>query len=316
MLGITANTQDGVTTVVFSQKDSELVPEPITDASRRSGQNRRGLDMALRMVGVLQTTLEIEQLIKLFSREVSSSVPHSSVTYINTDLDINLTSGRIAKHTRTFELIVENETLGQVTFTRGKPFASRESAMLEYVLCSLVYPLRNALQYKHAFRASMTDPLTGVYNRSVMEAALSREAGLSRRHKTALSLIVLDIDNFKHINDTFGHHTGDELIKAIANTITEDLRKTDMFARYGGDEFTILLSNTNRRGATTLADNLRKKIEACSYAVNELEFSVTVSIGISSTMTASKRTDLFLKADEALYQAKREGRNRVHVSTD
>jgi len=315
MLGITANTQDGITTVIFSQKNSALVPEPsaTANASRR-GLNRRGLDQALRTVAVLQTTLEIEQLIKLFSREVSDSIPHSSITFQNEKLEADVTTGRVAKYPHNFELIVENQTLGQLTFTRGKAFTEREAALLEYMLCSLVYPLRNALQYRHAFNASITDPLTGVYNRKVMEASLGRESGLSRRHKTALSLILLDIDNFKNINDSYGHETGDELIKAIAQTISHELRKTDMLARYGGDEFTILLSNTNRRGATTLANNLREKIESTTYTVNDTELGVTVSIGVSSTMTSSKKDDLFSRADEALYKAKNEGRNCVHVS--
>ena len=315
MLGTIASTQNGITTVIFSQRDSELIPEPkATSSASRRGQNRRGLDQALRTVAVLQTTLEIEQLIKLFSREVSASIPHSSVTFQNEKLDIDVSSGRIAKFPRNFELIVENQTLGQLTFTRGKAFTERESALLEYMLCSLVYPLRNALQYKHAFNASMTDPLTGVYNRKVMETSLGRESGLSRRHKTALSLVLLDIDNFKNINDNYGHEAGDELIKAIAQTISHELRKTDMLARYGGDEFMILLSNTNRRGATTLANNLRKKVESTNYTINDTEFKVTVSIGVSSTMTSSKKDDLFSRADEALYQAKREGRNRVNVA--
>ncbi|MDH5648993.1 MAG: GGDEF domain-containing protein [Gammaproteobacteria bacterium] len=318
MLGVTATKQDGFTTVVFSQKSSEPVPEPrAVSASRRTRLYRRGLDQALRTVAVLQTTLDLDQLIKLFSREVSAEVPHSSIQYQNESQEINIISGRAAKQIHTFELIVEDKAIGQITFSRGKPFSDREAAQLEYMLCSLVYPLRNALQYKRAFRASMTDPLTGIYNRSVMESALNRESGLALRHKTPLSLIILDIDNFKHINDTYGHQAGDELIIALSQTISKELRKTDMLARYGGDEFTILLSNTDRLGATTLANNLRKKIESTSYSVNDEELDITVSIGVSTSQDSDNTSnDLFLRADEALYQAKREGRNRVQTACD
>ncbi|MFQ5994874.1 MAG: GGDEF domain-containing protein [Acidiferrobacterales bacterium] len=269
---------------------------------------------ALRTVAVLQTTLELEQLARLFSREVSATVSHSSVHYRNEEDDINLTVGRSAKHARTFRLIVEKQELGQLTFTRGKPFTQKETALLEFLLCSLAYPLRNALRYKNAFQASLTDPLTGVYNRTVMEAALPRETSLARRHKTSLSLVLLDIDDLKAVNDQYGHKIGDHLIRTVAESVAKSLRRSDIFARFGGDEFAMLLSNTGRRGATVLAENIRRQIEGAVCAVNGNRIRSTVSMGIAALTARDNDKTLFARADEALYQAKRAGRNCVKAA--
>lgn len=299
-------------TVDFSGKNAGLVQKIAALKDRRIDSSRR-YHKALRTVAVLQTTLELEQLARLFSREVGATVPHSSINYRNDNRGIDLTVGRSAGYTSTFRLIVEKQELGQLTFARGKPFTQRESALLEFLLSSLVYPLRNALQYENAFQASLTDPLTGVYNRSVLEAALRREISLARRNKTPLSLIMLDIDRLKAINDEFGHKTGDNLIKAVADSTSKSLRGSDIFARYGGDEFVILLSNTNRRGAAVLAENIRKNIEGivCMFEGNAIK--VTASMGIASLATKDNDKSLFSRVDQALYAAKRAGRKCVKV---
>ncbi len=282
--------------------------------TRTNGSSQRGFDKALRTVAVLQTTLELEQLVKLFAREVGASVPHSSINYSNDEPEIGLTVGRAAKHACTFRLIVEKQNLGQVTFTRGKPFTEKESALLEFLLSSLAYPLRNALQYENAFQASLTDPLTGIYNRTAMEVALRREISLARRHRTPLSLIIMDIDGLKQVNDKYGHATGDQLIKAVVEALCGSLRDTDLVSRYGGDEFTILLNNTAPRGATVLAENIRKKIQSVACQFEDKTINVTVSMGVASLTGRDKHTGLFARADQALYDAKRQGRNCIKVA--
>lgn len=302
-----------ITQVVFPGKLSEFAFKP-ESSNRRSGEHRRGFDRALRTIAVLQTTLELEPLIRLYSREINSLLPHSSIHFKSDSGELETTTGRPAKQQITFELLVEKKKLGHLSYSRGTAFSEREQAMAEYLLCSLVYPLRNVLRYRQALEASLTDPLTGIYNRSVMATALSREAGLSRRHKTTLSLIVLDIDGFKPINDTYGHEFGDELIQQLAGVLGEELRTTDLLSRYGGDEFTVLLSNTDEKGARILATNIRKRIDNTRFVIQGQEISVTVSIGIASSRSGIQSEDLFNRADDALYMAKKCGRNRVHLS--
>ncbi|MFQ5936330.1 MAG: GGDEF domain-containing protein [Acidiferrobacterales bacterium] len=299
-------------TIDFSAKS--LGPAPWLRPQRVVG-NRHPYDTALRTIAVLQTTLELEPLVRLFSREVSSAVTHSSVQYRNGMRLIDLTVGRSARYRRSFRLIVEREELGRLTFTRGKPFTTRETALLEYFLSSLIYPLRNALQYENAFQASLTDPLTGVYNRSMMEAALRREVSLARRYGTPLSLIVIDIDGLKAVNDQYGHSTGDCLIQAVADCVSGSLRKTDIFSRFGGDEFALILSNTNRRGATVLAETIRRHIAGVTRLFDGKMFKVTVSMGVASLAKKDDEKRFFARADKALYRAKGAGRNCVKVAS-
>ena len=278
------------------------------------GDAQRHYDTALRTIALLQTTLELHPLLRLFSRAVGATVSHSSVRYHNGRPGVDLTVGRSARYRRTFHVIVEKQDLGQLTFTRGKPFTARETALLEFLLSSVAYPLRNALQYEDAFQASLTDPLTGVYNRSMLESSLHREVSLARRHNVPLSLIILDIDEFKVVNDKFGHDTGDNLIKAVARSVAGSLRKTDIFCRFGGDEFALLLSNTSEQGAVVLAETIRKRIEGITRIFDHHAVKVTVSIGVASLSPTENHETLFSRADEALFRAKGAGRNCIKVA--
>ncbi len=280
----------------------------------RQNPMRRRFDNVLRTMAVLQTTLDLEELLRLFAREVGTCVPHSGVRYCNSERDIDVTVGRKARYHRTYRLRIEHTDLGRLTFDRGKVFTPDEAAQLRFLLGSLLYPLRNALQYKRAFDASLTDPLTGVYNRAGMELALRREISLARRQKTPLSLIVFDLDGFKTVNDRYGHKAGDRLIKLIASHVSRCLRASDIFARYGGDEFTILLSNTGRKGAVVLAQHVRKKIEQTEAIIDGRPVHVTASLGVAAMSSRTKRNDLFPRADAVLYQAKRKGPNEIKIA--
>jgi len=157
----------------------------------------------------------------------------------------------------------------------------------------------------------LKDPLTGVNNRAAMDSTLSRELELARRHKTPLTLVTLDIDKFKRINDTHGHLAGDHVLKNVVNTVAECIRSSDILFRYGGEEFTIILSNTGIRGATLLAERIRKAIESRTITVNNQRIPLTISIGLATADASDTHESLFDKADAALYQAKSAGRNCV-----
>ena len=302
-------------TIDFSARSIEraatlawLKPDP------REQRQRRPYDTALRTIALLQTTLELNPLLRLYSREVNTTVPHSSIHYRNIGQGVDLRVGRGARYRRTFRVVVEKQDLGRLTFTRGKPFTQRETALLEFLLSSLAYPLRNALQYEDAFQASLTDPLTGVYNRSMLETALHREVSLARRHGVPLSLIILDIDKLKAVNDHYGHETGDRLIKAIAESVAGSLRKTDIFSRFGGDEFVLLLSNTDRQGASVLAETIRKRIGGITRFFDGESIKASVSMGVAALAARDNDKTFFARADRALYRAKTAGRNCIKVA--
>lgn len=288
----------------------------IPTRSPRRGQrpSRIGLERALRTLTALQSTLDPEQLLRVFSREVANAVPHSSVNFVSAGGDVQVTVGRVARHARRYRLVVERHHLGEITFTRGKAFPESAARRLEEFLAGLVFPLRNAVSYRSALHASLTDPLTGVNNRSVLDSALRREAGLTRRHGTPHALVLMDVDRFKTFNDRYGHEAGDAILKCVTQTVSRCLRSTDLLARLGGDEFGILLSNTNLSGASILARNVHRRLVAVRCAVAEgLEVPVSVSVGVAAQTRDDGDRDLFAAADAALYRAKRGGRNRVGI---
>ena len=283
-----------------------ITPQAIREQAEQHPTN------LLQMTAVLQTTLEMNRLIELFTREVGRTIPHDSIWYYNEMHGIELSLGNAARHTCSYRLIVEGQSLGQIVFTRRKKFPATEVSVLEYLLCALVYPLRNALEFRVATENARRDPLTGVYNRSVMETIMQREVSLASRHKAPLSLVFLDIDDFKGINDTAGHAVGDGIIKTFAACIQRCIRTTDILARYGGDEFVLLLSNTSMEGAVLLAERICKTAaETGLLKVNGHKTRVTTSIGVASLADNDTFETLCARADDALYRAKQSGRNCV-----
>jgi len=274
-----------------------------------SGQG--GLNRALQIVSVLQTTLDYEALIEIFSQEISVMVPHQSVLYEHQTQDIKIEVGSPAKHSCTYQLSAAGQSLGQLTITRSTVFDNQETALFEHLLCSLVYPLRNALLYKGALTAALRDPLTGANNRAAMNAAVIREIELAHRHNTPLSLIALDIDLFKQINDEYGHTAGDCILQAVVERITDCTRSSDMLFRYGGEEFTILLSNTDKDGAMLLAERIRRTIYTSSYKYGEVQIPTSASLGVACINSNDDALTLFERADMAMYKAKDAGRNCV-----
>lgn len=158
---------------------------------------------------------------------------------------------------------------------------------------------------------AMTDSLTQVPNRrALMEHA---EHALARRSGTPLALLMIDVDNFKLINDTHGHPTGDEVLRKVAGRLVGRLRGHDLLGRYGGEEFCVVAPDTDTGGALTLAESLRETIASAPFATEQGELSVSVSIGISHSPPNIKRElkEVLTEADAALYTAKHTGRNRV-----
>lgn len=154
-----------------------------------------------------------------------------------------------------------------------------------------------------------TDALTGVFNRRALEEFGARLIERTLSIGKPVSLLMIDIDNFKEVNDTYGHKIGDEVLKQVAETMRGTLRDSDLVFRYGGEEFLVVLPGANLEGALKAAENVRKRIEVKNFRVGDLELSLTVSIGV-----AQVREDVdeaIQKADRAMYIAKKTGKNRV-----
>jgi two-component system cell cycle response regulator len=168
------------------------------------------------------------------------------------------------------------------------------------------------LQYHEIiFRMAVTDGLTDLSNRKQLDAILAEEIPRARRHGRDLSLLMLDIDHFKHINDTYGHLTGDYVLRGLASILQKRLRPNDKLGRYGGEEFCAILPETSLSSAATFAEELRALVEAHAFVTEDKQIRVTVSVGAGTLREGMKSADLYQCADEMLYQAKRAGRNQV-----
>jgi diguanylate cyclase len=158
------------------------------------------------------------------------------------------------------------------------------------------------------------DALTGLYNRRFMDATLPREFARSQRDNKQIVIIMLDVDHFKKVNDQYGHPAGDEVLKALAELLKKDARKSDLICRYGGEEFVAVMPDMGADQALARAESWRKQLEEMTIACADVEIHITLSAGIAVFPGhGSEPGYVIARADEMLYQAKREGRNRVCV---
>jgi diguanylate cyclase (GGDEF)-like protein len=259
----------------------------------------------------LQTTLDFNKLISIFSTKIEAMVPHSAYVYSNPEFGLEIKNGVFSRHSCSYALKIEEQKLGTLKFTRNHKFDENELKLLETLLCCLIYPLKNAMSYQQALKMAYTDPLTQANNRASFNDSVRREMSLALRNGQALSMIFLDIDHFKHINDHYGHDCGDFTLASAAKRIRDNLRGSDMLFRIGGEEFVILLSGTDTAGADLLAERVRASIEHHTLAYGMETINITVSLGVS-TLHKDESADTFIKrADTAMYRAKNTGRNRV-----
>lgn len=282
----------------------------VESLSRFSGEARPE-NLALYITMLLQTTLDLGRQIELFAGEMQKVIPYESLSYAHDEYGIFVNEGTPARHSCAYRLTVEGRQLGQIRFSRGKRFQEKEIHLIEMLLCSLIYPLRNAIEYRHVLEEARRDPLTGAANRQVLETTLAREAALAHRHQAPLSVIFLDIDNFKSINDSCGHAAGDQAIHALIGCIQSRIRNTDLLARYGGDEFVVVLNNTPLEGARLLAEHIREAVEAVDGDSIAPGLKLRSSLGVATLTVGETAAELIGRADRSLVLAKQLGRNCV-----
>ena len=173
------------------------------------------------------------------------------------------------------------------------------------------FAIENANQRELLRQMATLDGLTGLLNHGEMQRRLDAEIARSNRHKHPLSVILLDIDHFKNVNDTHGHPAGDSVLKWLTAKIRHGCRKSDIVARYGGEEFLVILPETGIRGAMQKAEKLRREIASVPFEEPGLTIPVTSSFGVTGFRVGDTKQILLKRADEALYEAKKTGRNKV-----
>jgi diguanylate cyclase (GGDEF)-like protein len=259
----------------------------------------------------LQVTLELEGLLEAFASECSPVIPFDGMLFQDSGRGVSIEHGARARHSCAYTLLLAEQALGVITYTRAEPFSELDAARLEFLTSHLVYPLRNALLYRDALLAASRDPLTGINNRAALGSTLEREVSLAQRHATALSVIMLDLDHFKQINDLHGHAAGDCVLRTLAAQLGQCTRSSDVVFRYGGEEFVIVLRSTDLRGAALLAERVRRAVEGLRVDCDGAGVRLTISAGVASLAGGDTAESLLRRADKALYRSKADGRNRV-----
>ena len=269
--------------------------------------------------------IEIEH--KKVNKFVQMIVENKKTLYLPAFDDPEILKGLFQKKDQSFEdmrtclgipLIKGKESIGILSvFSKTEDgFNQKQIQLLETIGSQLTIVFQNVKMYERMKELAIIDELTGIYNRRFFYLAANKAIDRAIRYHKDLSLILIDIDHYKDVNDHFGHIAGDKVLQRITQVIQKELRESDIFSRYGGEEFLILLSDTGLKAAVEVAERLRKKIEELKVKYNEEEISVTISLGV--TQLTAKRVslqELIAVVDQALYGAKQKGRNRVEFIT-
>ncbi len=268
----------------------------------------------LHLSNQLQTSMDINEILSHFSDEIKPFVAHDYLGYTNEEKNCAFSTGKNARNRLNYQLMLQNEHLGKLVLSRKCKFSEKETQEIEQLINVLLYPLRNALLYQEAVRAAHKDALTGAGNRAALNEAVGREIEVAQRHGRSLGMIIFDVDHFKKINDSYGHITGDCLLKALTHTAEDTIRISDQLFRYGGEEFVVLLPETGLKGVKNLAERIRRNVASLDCVCEGKHVKMTASFGVATLTTDESEESFFIRADKALYEAKNGGRNCTKVA--
>jgi diguanylate cyclase (GGDEF)-like protein len=217
----------------------------------------------------------------------------------------------------TLPLTIEGEIIGCISLNSDQPnaFDAQDLQFLSVIGYQMAASLKHFQRFSSIKNIAIYDTLTNLYNRRYFEERLEVEAQKSFFSDTSLSLVMVDIDHFKRVNDTFGHTEGDRVLCEIASLLKTSVRKKDTVARYGGEEFILILPEAGLEESSMIAERIRRLVEDTPFEIGQAQINLTVSLGISNfpSHQARSKEELVKMADLALYDAKRRGRNRVNI---
>jgi diguanylate cyclase (GGDEF)-like protein len=214
-------------------------------------------------------------------------------------------------------LVVRDHAIGTLTLAakRRNAFPDAMRQLLGVLAANAAVAMSNASAVRRLEEMATTDPMTNLLNKRALEAEFERRIRSAARFGKRLSVLVTDIDKFKSVNDTYGHSTGDVVIKGLGQVLSKCKRETDAVARFGGEEFVLVCEETDIEGAYALAERIRTELAATTFATEMGPLKVTCSLGVAEfPRDGQNRADLFSRADEALYEAKRGGRNQTRIA--
>jgi diguanylate cyclase (GGDEF)-like protein len=252
----------------------------------------------------LQRILEPEALFDALVVELKNIVPAARVSFRHGAVGLLSGEGKVRGKGAVHRLREEGVEVGDLTVRGSRSFTRDERDHVKLVLGWFDFPFRNALRQQTLLRQASYDSLTGLLNRSTLSAVLEREVGLARRHQEIFSLIMLDIDHLKAINDEYGHAAGDSVLRQFSVILRQCTRRTDLLFRFAGDEFLLGSSHTNRAGAIATAERILAAVAAARFRHGRENLPpVRVSIGIADFQEEESAESLFERADGALLSA-------------
>ncbi|SFC20562.1 GGDEF domain-containing protein [Pseudoalteromonas denitrificans] len=258
------------------------------------------------LVSQLQKTLELTKLINIFSLEATKLFPISGLQFHSTDGVIEMSGSKHQGKAFAFDLEVESERLGQLVYFSQKPISIFIKEKLQLLHNVLAYPLRNALMFYRVKKLATKDTLTGLSNRSHFNDYLNKKLDRCRRHHRRFGLMLLDLDNFKQVNDTHGHLLGDQVLVQFSALLMQSIRGIDTVFRFGGDEFSILIDDNQEGVCNIIADRIQRLVHKDALLAKH---NVTTSIGFTLAKVKDDQISVFERSDKALYQAKGAGRD-------
>ncbi|HET7059461.1 MAG TPA: diguanylate cyclase [Nitrospiraceae bacterium] len=294
----------------------------------------------------MSATHEADEIVRIVAERVSAILPYDVLSvrwrepkrvwkYLTDTMNpgsVRLTSDETLRQDRTSSadssivdgievpLLFRMEEIGVfgVERVQGQPFGAADRELMMTIGTSLALSLTNAEAHRTLEQMAMKDGLTDLFNRRAFDQLLSQEVKAAERYRSPICLLLGDVDHFKAVNDRFGHPVGDALLKELAALLTASLREVDRVARYGGEEFAMILPRTDVASGTVLANRIREQIERHVFMIEGVPIRLTLSLGVAGYASGSIRTteELVNAADQALYQAKTHGRNRVEVQAE
>ena len=249
----------------------------------------------------LQTTLDLKSLLNIFAMEVSKYVNFSGLYFKQESISASARGSKPGKKERLFELKINNEYIGTLTYALNSPISLANKKILQGLHQLLIYPINNAIKYQQAIQLAMQDGLTGLGNRRYFDEQLKRAMHHANRQRTKVGLVVCDLNKFKLINDTYGHHIGDEILVNFAKTLASSVRDSDSIFRFGGDEFVIIVEDASEQSLLIIEERINYGLTINSLLA---KYQVACALGYTFMNRADCPTSFFERADNMLYRQK------------
>ncbi|WP_114325943.1 GGDEF domain-containing protein [Candidatus Colwellia aromaticivorans] len=258
----------------------------------------------------MQTTLDLDKLLDIIAMEAARYVNFCGLYFKSQTVSKTLRGSSKAKHERQFELKLNNEFIGTLSYGINSPISMNHDKDLQRIHQIILYPLKNALQYHQALQLAMHDGLTGLGNRRYFDEQLKRAMHNANRNHAQVGLVLGDLNKFKAINDTYGHSTGDQVLKQFANILRSCIRDSDSTFRFGGDEFAIIVEHASEDALGIIQSRIHNALKT---NVLLAKYQVSCSLGTTFMNRADNEHSLIERPDQALYRQKMNVSKRLSV---